>query len=137
MFAYTGGYGKLVALALSQMPQPMPQKETKKVTLSEHWNTELPRVPVIMLVLDFHLHGCQSLKEKRTRLHGLRQRFGKSTAVAVAECGHQNEHGRAQWSFVATAADSRVAQRALQEIEDYAAQSVDAELIAVRLFELN
>jgi len=110
---------------------------TKKVTLTDHWNTQLPRVPVIMLVLDFHLHGCQSLKEKRTRLHGLRQRFGKNTAVAVAECGHQNEHGRAQWSFVATAADSRVAQRALQEIEDFAAQSVDAELIAARAFELN
>lgn len=107
------------------------------MTLSDHWNTELPRVPVIMLVLDFHLHGCQSLKEKRGRLHGLRQRFGKSTAVAVAECGFQNDHARAQWSFVATAADTRVAQRALQEIEDYAAQFVDAELIAARSFELN
>lgn len=110
---------------------------TEKESLSDYWNTELPRVPVIMLVLDFTLHGCQSLKEKRSRLHGLRQRFGKATGVAVAECGHQNEHGRAQWSFVATASDARIVQRALQEIEEYAALSLDAELVAARSFELN
>ncbi len=90
-----------------------------------------------MLVLEFHLHGCQSLKEKRGRLQGLRQRFGKGTGVAVCESDHQNEHGRAQWSFVATAADPKVIERALQEIEEYAAESVDAELTSARSFELN
>lgn len=87
--------------------------------------------------MEFHLHGCQSLKEKRGRLQGLRQRFGKSTGVAVSESDHQNSHSRAQWSFVATAADAQVVARSLQEIEDYAALSVDAELVSVQSFELN
>jgi len=92
---------------------------------------------VILLVLDFHLHGCLSLKEKRSRLQGLRQRFGKGTGVAVSESDHQDSHTHAQWSFVATSTDPLVVRRSLQEIEDYAAQSVDAELVAARSFELN
>lgn len=90
-----------------------------------------------MLVLEFHLHGCDSLKDKRHRMHGLRQRFGKGTGVAVCESDHQNVHSLAQWSFVATAADPKVVERALQEIEEYAALSVDAELTSARSFELN
>ena len=91
----------------------------------------------MMLVLEFHLHGCQSLKEKRSRLQGLRQRFGKSTGVAVCESDHQNEHRKAEWSFVATAAAPSIVERSLQEIQEYAAQFVDAELTAARSFELN
>ncbi len=101
------------------------------------WDTDLPPVPVSLLVLEFHVHGCGSLKEKRARLGGLRQRFGKRAGVAVCESAHQNSHSRAQWSFVATAADGLLAQKALQEIEVFASRFVDAELMSARIFELN
>ena len=101
------------------------------------WDTSLPPVPVLLMVLEFHLHVCTSLKEKRARLGGLRQRFGKGTGVAVCESDYQNSHHRAQWSFVATASALANAQQTLQSIEDYAAQFLDAELVSARSFELN
>ena len=102
-----------------------------------NWSTDIPPVPVILMVLEFHLHGCSSLKEKRARLGGLRQRFGKGVGVAVCESDFQNSHTRAQWSFVATASSTVSAQQTLQEIETWAAQFLDAELLSARSFELN
>ena len=32
---------------------------------------------VRLMTIDFHLGGCRSLKEKRQRLKGMRERFGK------------------------------------------------------------
>ena len=101
------------------------------------WDTNLPAVPVALLVLHFHVHGCGSLKEKRSRLSGLRSRFGKSTSVAVCESAYQNSHTEAQWSFVATGADPALVSRSLQEIENYAAAFVDAELLSAQTFSLN
>ena len=38
-----------------------------------------------VLTLDLHLEGCQSLKEKRARTRGVRDRFGRLSQVAVCE----------------------------------------------------
>ena len=38
-----------------------------------------------LLELEFHIPGCKSLKEKRGRLAGMRDRFGRLTNVAVCE----------------------------------------------------
>ena len=54
-----------------------------------------------VLTLTFHLPGCRSLKEKRQRLGGLRDRFGRNTTVGVCESGLQDAHQRAEWTFVA------------------------------------
>ncbi|MGE0625630.1 MAG: DUF503 domain-containing protein [Pseudomonadales bacterium] len=87
---------------------------------------------VRLLIVDFRLGGCRSLKEKRQRLKGLRERFGKATNVAVCESAFQDALQRAQWSFVATSANGDVAERALSEILQSIQLSVDAELIGVQ-----
>jgi uncharacterized protein YlxP (DUF503 family) len=89
-------------------------------------------VNVSLLTINFHLGGCRSLKEKRQRLKGIRERFGKSTGVAVCESDFQDSHQRAQWSFVAAAGSSDVVARSLDEIIRGLELSVDAQLIDVQ-----
>ena len=86
---------------------------------------------VRLLTVDFRLGGCRSLKEKRQRLKGMKERFGRAANVAVCESDFQDVHQRAQWSFVATAANGGVAERTLNEILQTIESSVDAELIDV------
>ena len=86
---------------------------------------------VRLMTVNFHLGGCRSLKEKRQRLKGMRERFGKAPNVAVCESDYQDVHQRAQWSFVATAANGDIAERSLSEILSSIEYSVDAELIGV------
>ena len=86
---------------------------------------------VRLLTLDFQLGGCRSLKEKRQRLKGLKEKFGRAPNVAVCESDYQDVHQRAQWSFIAAAASGDVAERMLAEILQSIELSVDAELIGV------
>ena len=83
------------------------------------------------LIVDFHLSGCRSLKEKRQRLKGMREKYGRATNVAVCESDHQDAHQRSQWCFVATAGGGDVVEQALGEILRSIELSVDAELIDV------
>ena len=87
---------------------------------------------VRLLTVDFYLGGCRSLKEKRKRLKGMQDRFGRKMNVAVCESDHQDLLQRAQWSFVATAANGDVAERTLSDILNTIRVSVDAELIDVQ-----
>ena len=86
---------------------------------------------VRVLRVDLYLSGCRSLKEKRQRLKGMRDRFGRLTNVAVCESDYQDALQRAQWSFLAAAANGGVAEKALGEILENIQSSVDAELIGV------
>ncbi len=82
-----------------------------------------------MLIVELYLPGCHSLKEKRRRLLGLRDRFGKQTNVAVCESDFQDEHQRAEWSFVAASADRKVAEQTLRKIENHIESNVDAVVV--------
>ncbi len=84
---------------------------------------------VAMLIVEFHLPGCHSLKEKRHRLLGLRDRFGKQTNVAACESDFQNEHQRAEWSFVATGTERKVVEQTLRKIENHIESNVDAVVV--------
>ncbi len=84
-----------------------------------------------VLTIDFYVAGCRSLKEKRQRLNGIRERYGRAHNVAVCESDHQDLLQRAQWTFVATAASRDVVDRALTDIEHNLQGTVDAELIDV------
>ncbi len=85
-----------------------------------------------MLIVEFRLPGCHSLKEKRHRLLGLRDRFGKQTNVAVCESDFQDEHQRAEWSFVAASADRKVVEQTLRQIENHIESNIDAVVIDVQ-----
>lgn len=87
---------------------------------------------VRLLTVDFHLGGCRSLKEKRQRLKGLRDRFGKAPNVAVCESDFQDSQQRGQWSFIATAASGAVAESTLSEILQTIELSVDAQVVGVQ-----
>ena len=87
---------------------------------------------VRVLTVDFFLGGCRSLKEKRQRLKGMKDRFGRAPNVAVCESGFQDVHQRAQWSFIAASANGDVAERTLSEILQSIQLSVDAELVDVQ-----
>jgi uncharacterized protein YlxP (DUF503 family) len=86
-------------------------------------------VKVALLRATFVLHGCRSLKEKRRCLNGLRDRFGKSTGIAVCESGHQDDLQRAEWTFVGAASSAKVIEQTFSQIEQHLTANVDAELV--------
>ncbi|MCR9260637.1 MAG: DUF503 domain-containing protein [Pseudomonadaceae bacterium] len=92
---------------------------------------------IACLTIVFHLHGCSSLKDKRQRLAGLRDRFGKQTQVAVCESADADSLSRAQWSFVATAGTKTVIQKIFSDIETFVTTNVDAEVVDIRRQWLN
>ena len=100
-------------------------------TRSVKTNSVPEAVNASLLTVNFHLGGCRSLKEKRQRLKGIRDRFGKSPGVAVCESDFQDSHQRAQWSFLAAAASGDVVERSLSEILRSLELSVDAQLTDV------
>jgi len=88
-------------------------------------------VSIGLLKAEFYLDGCRSLKEKRQRLQGLRERFGRAPNVAVCESHHQDLLQRAEWTFVALSAGADVVERVLADIERELQTLVDAELISI------
>ena len=114
MFAYAGCYGKL------RLPRCRP------------FRLPAPMLRSCLLQLELYFNGCRSLKEKRRRLKGLRDRVGRAVNVAVCESGHQDSHQRSEWSVIAAAADAVVVERMLAEIERTVQFSVDAELVGVQ-----
>ena len=67
--------------------------------------------------VEFHLEGCDSLKEKRARFHGMRERIGKRQGVAVAESAHQDSLRLAGWTFVVLAQNQQLVDQIWAEIE--------------------
>ena len=60
-----------------------------------------------VMTLTFTLPGCGSLKEKRQRMGGMHERFGRNPAIAVCESGELNRHDASEWSFVVVATSKR------------------------------
>jgi uncharacterized protein YlxP (DUF503 family) len=85
-----------------------------------------------MMTVDFRLPGCQSLKEKRRRLKGLKDRFGKISNLAVSESGQHDNHQHSQWCFVAIGADANQLEQLLAGIETYASTQLDTVVCGCR-----
>ena len=86
-------------------------------------------VHIAVLTLGFHLEGCGSLKEKRQRLGGLRERFGRLPGLAVCESDEQDTHQRAEWTFVSLGGTRRIVEQQLSDVETWAAQELDARVL--------
>ena len=91
---------------------------------------------IVMMVVDFHLPGCRSLKEKRHRTKKIRDRFGKNSNVAVCESDYHDVHRQAQWSFVAVGIDRKKVDQTLAEIELFLDTGLDALITERELHEL-
>jgi uncharacterized protein YlxP (DUF503 family) len=90
-------------------------------------------VHIAVLTLGFHLEGCSSLKEKRQRLGGLRERFGRLPGLAVCESGLQDAHQSAEWTFVAVGSARGIVDRLIAELETQVAETLDARVTARQL----
>lgn len=85
-----------------------------------------------VMTLTFTLPGCGSLKEKRQRMGGMHERFGRNPAIAVCESGELNRHDASEWSFVVVATSKRELESLLSQIEDKVQSTVDARVMDVR-----
>ena len=84
-----------------------------------------------VLGLDFHLPGCTSLKEKRQRIGGIRDKFGRVPHLAICESGYQDLHQRAQFSIVAVGSSARVVEQTLADVERWVDECVDAVIVDI------
>ena len=85
-----------------------------------------------LVEIEFHLPGCRSLKEKRARLRGLRDRYGKLVNVALCECDFQNVHDRSLWSFAVLGADAKIVDQTIEGLQDSIEEVVDALVVDSR-----
>lgn len=90
---------------------------------------------ILVIGVEFHLGGCRSLKERRGRLGGLRDRFGRNPRVAL--CEHPGDDPEtSRWTFVLTGSDPRAVSALAGEVERDLESRVDAvvtELVRERL----
>ncbi|MDR9439392.1 MAG: DUF503 domain-containing protein [Halomonas sp.] len=84
---------------------------------------------IAVLTLTFALPGCRSLKEKRQRMGGLHERFGRHPSIAVCESGELDRHEASEWTFVVVAASSRDVASLCSEIEDKLQRTVDGRVL--------
>ncbi len=84
-----------------------------------------------VMILAFSLPGCGSLKEKRQRMGGMHERFGRNPAVAVCESGELNRHEASEWSFVVVATTKREVESLLSQIEDKIQTTVEGRVMNV------
>ncbi|GHC20934.1 DUF503 domain-containing protein [Aidingimonas halophila] len=82
-----------------------------------------------VLTLTISMPGCRSLKEKRQRMGGLHERFGRNPAVAVCESGDHDRLDLSEWTFVVTGNERRNVEAIVSEIEDKIQRTVDGRLI--------
>ena len=81
--------------------------------------------------IEFYLPGCNSLKEKRTRLRGIKDKFGKNSNLALVESAFQNHHSRAIWSFVSIGQTKSIVDSVLNSVEIWVDSSIDAYIVHV------
>jgi uncharacterized protein len=84
------------------------------------------------LIIDFYLDGCSSLKEKRKRVSGIRQKLGNSPNIGLCESDYMDEHKRSQWSFVAVSNERKLVESLLDSIESRIEELVDARVVDVQ-----
>lgn len=84
-----------------------------------------------ILTISFSLPGCGSLKEKRQRMGGIHERFGRSPSVAVCESGERDKHDASEWSFVVVAPSRREIESQCSQIEDKILRTVDGRVMNV------
>ena len=67
-------------------------------------------------MIDLHLPGCSSLKEKRSRLKPLLARLHREFNISAAEIGANDLHRSATIACVVVSNDGRHVQRVLESI---------------------
>ncbi len=84
---------------------------------------------IAVLTLKLALPGCRSLKEKRQRMGGLHERFGRQPSIAVCESGDLDRHDASEWTFVVVGTSSRDVASRCSEIEEKLQRTVDGRVL--------
>lgn len=84
---------------------------------------------IAILTVKISLPGCGSLKEKRQRMGGLHERFGRNPAVAVCESGDRDRLESSEWSFVVTGLSTQEVESISSEIEEKLQRVVDGRVL--------
>jgi uncharacterized protein YlxP (DUF503 family) len=74
---------------------------------------------VYALVIELHLPGCASLKQKRSRLKPLLTSLHREFNVSAAEIGQNDSHRMSSIACVVVSNDGRHAQRVLSKIPSW------------------
>ncbi len=88
-------------------------------------------MPVGLLILDIHLPGAHSLKEKRVTLRKIQDRLRARFNVAVAELDHQDLWQRAVVGVVSIASDRVILEKILHSVEEESERVLGGDLIHV------
>ncbi|MFT5085508.1 MAG: hypothetical protein ACI9Y1_003569 [Lentisphaeria bacterium] len=81
-----------------------------------------------LLTIHLYLPGCASLKEKRYRVSGWRDRFGHTKTIAVCESDRADAWQHSQFSFVSIAREKKQVESSLAKIVDHCRSCIDAQL---------
>ncbi|GEN26780.1 hypothetical protein HVA01_04260 [Halovibrio variabilis] len=86
---------------------------------------------ISVLTMKISLPGCGSLKEKRQRVGGLHERFGRNPAIAVCESGDHDKLDASEWTFVVAAISPQKIESLCSEIEDKLQRTVEGRVLDV------
>lgn len=86
---------------------------------------------IVVLTMKFSLPGCRSLKEKRQRMGGMHERYGRQPAVAVCESGDRERLDASEWTFVVTGVSAQEVESLCSEIEERVQRTVEARVMDV------
>lgn len=86
---------------------------------------------IAVLRVLIRLPGCRSLKEKRGRVGGIRERYGRNPQIAVCETGQHDVHDLAAWAFIGAASSAVVVEQLLAEISGDLPLRVDGEVVSL------
>lgn len=84
-----------------------------------------------ILTISFSLPGCGSLKEKRQRMGGLHERFGRNPAVAICESGELDKHEASEWTLVIVATSKNKIESLCSQIEEKIQRTVDGRIMNI------
>lgn len=88
-------------------------------------------MPLAVLTLHLYFHGCNSLKEKRSRLKPLLFRLHREFNISVAEMDYLDSWQNAQIACAIVSNDAAHNQRSLQHILDWLERSwPDVEVVS-------
>ena len=86
------------------------------------------------MILDVHLPGCRSLKEKRSALRPILERLQRRFGVSVAEVDHQNLWQRAGLGIAVVSGSGGVLTELLDDVERFVWAQPEIEVIDVRRY---
>ncbi|ABC27882.1 conserved hypothetical protein [Hahella chejuensis KCTC 2396] len=78
--------------------------------------------------IEFQLQGCASLKEKRQRTSGVREKLGRQPHLAIIESGQADALQTGEWTIILLAPNRATADKHLSQLEQTLAQNLDARI---------